>query len=197
MTQSADSHPSMLYVFRLMVCDDFYQRHPEADRRPIASVKQVRMYRGKEQYWVVWKGRYAPEEGWIDSDLIPQASALIKAFKIAAATRRIASLLAAALRGGDVKNLPEIPSMDCLNPETDRSAEGLQPTPHRPQPPCVSAPHDRLQGATTGFTTGSQRTLADVIPCSGSRAMAVTPLEAYSWCRAGRHEAAACPPGFG
>ena len=98
---------------------------------------------------------------------------------------------------GSVRNLPEIPSIDCLNPETDCSVKGLQPTPHRPRPSCVSAPHDRLQVATNGFTTGSQRTLADVIPCSGSRAMAVTPLEAYSWCRAGRHEVAACPPGFG
>ena len=196
-TAADDSWEDDEDVFAPEVVRAFYQRHPDADRRPVALVKQVRTYRGKEQYWVVWKGRYAPEEGWIDSDLIPQASALIKAFKTLAAARHIAPLLAAALRGGDVRNLPEIPSIGCLNPETDRLVKGLQPTPHRPQPPCVSAPHDRLQMATTGFTTGSQRTLADVIPCSGSRAMAVTPLEAYSWCRAGRHEAAACPPGFG
>ena len=57
-------------VFAPLKAREFYLAHPDADRRPIDRIERSRNYRGRQQHWVVWKGRNAPEDGWVDTDLV-------------------------------------------------------------------------------------------------------------------------------
>ena len=57
-------------VFAPIKVREFYEAHSDADRRPIEVIERSRSYRGRQQHWVVWKGRNAPEDGWVDADLV-------------------------------------------------------------------------------------------------------------------------------
>ena len=57
-------------VFAPLKAREFYLAHPDADRRPIERIERSRNYRGRQQHWVVWNGRNAPEDGWVDADLV-------------------------------------------------------------------------------------------------------------------------------
>ena len=80
---------------------------------------------------------------------------------------------------GIVRNSPEIPSINRLNPCT--------------QWRTIPATSDRFNRDTCGIIPGLQCTFADAIPCSGSGARADARQEASSLSLAKLNHAAACP----